>query len=221
MPASIEGYQIVRRFFSIAETVSLICAAGLRWSPCGCGCAVGRIAPGLGGSSGRVCGVCRGRFLLAHFVLCRHRAAWDSSALGSVVASAGRVRPGRWGLPVTAAGLGAVVLGGGGRVRVAGLRVRGGLVGLGRFSAGGAAVCWRYGSGLRRLGAGGRAAVAAAGRSGGAARSGRVGAGRLVGRSFLLVLRGGVADAAGATCRLQRQFSRRQLESGYQNPLLV
>ncbi len=187
---------------------------------------MGRVAPGLGGSSGLFGGVCRG-FVLGFGFSRAGGFPWFAgvAALGALVASAGRVRPGRWGLSVAAAGLSVVILGGGSRGRVlvarrcVGLRWR--LVGLGRLPAGGAAVRRRGGSGVRRLGSGGRPAVAAAGRSGGAARSGRVGAGRLVGRSFLLVLRGGVADAAGATCRLQRQFSRRQLESGYQNPLLV
>ena len=160
-----------------------VCAAGLRWSPCGCGRAVGRVAPGLGGSSGLVCGVCRGRFLLSRFVPRCHRAAWASSALGSLVASAGRFGLGRWRVSLAAAGLGAVVRRGGGRGRVrvvgAGLRVRGGLVELGRLPARRAAV---RGSGLRRFRAGGRAAVCPAVAASGVARSGRVGAGRLGGR---------------------------------------
>ncbi len=120
-----------------------------------------------------MCGVCRGRFLLARFVLCRRRAARASSALGSLVASAGRVRPGRWGLPVAAAGLGAVVRWGCGRGRVlvarrrVGLRWR--LVGLGRFPARRSPLCWRGGSGLGRLGAGGRAAICPAVAASGAA----------------------------------------------------
>ena len=87
----------------------------------------------------------------------------------------------------------------------AGLRVRLGLVGLGRFSAGGAAVRRPLRSRVRGFRAGGGAAIVAAGRSRCVARSGRVGAGGVDGWGFLLVFRGGVAAAAdrrGAPARV-------------------
>ena len=151
-----------------------VCAAGLRWSPCGCGRAVGRVAPGLGGFSGRVCGVCRG-FVLGFGFACAGGFPWFAgvAAVGAVVASAGRVRPGRWRVSLAGAGLGAVVRRGGGRRRVpvglGGLRVRGGLVGLGWLPARRSPLCWRGGSGLGRLGAGGRAAICPAVAASGAA----------------------------------------------------
>ena len=109
---------------------------------------------------------------------------------GALVALAGWVGAGRWRVSLAAAGLGAVVLGGGGRRRLflacrrVSLRWR--LVGLGRLPAGGAAVRRSLRAGLRRLGAGGRAAVATAGSASGAACSGRVGAGGVGGRGFPL-----------------------------------
>ena len=88
-----------------------VCVAALCWSPCGCGRAVGRVAAVLGGFSGRCVGVCGGFVLGGGFSggggfswLCR------GSAVGSVVASAGRVGAGRWGLPVARAGVCARVL---------------------------------------------------------------------------------------------------------------
>ena len=165
-----------------------------------CGAAAGRhaVAGALWDASLRVSaglpgwcvGWCRGRFLLSHFVSRRRRAAWASSALGAVVASAGRVRPGRWRLSLAAAAVGAVVLGGGGRGRLflvcrrVGFRWR--LVGLGRLPAGRAAVLRPLRACVRRLRAGGRAAVASAVAASGAARSGRVGAGRVGGWGFPL-----------------------------------
>ena len=143
--------------------------------------------PAAGGPGGflwfSALGVSRGFALAGGFAVSRG-VSWcaGGSAVGAVVASAGRFGAGRWGVSLARAGLGAVVLGGGGR---RGLRVccgcgwlRGGLVGLGRFPAGGAAVRRRGGSGVRRLRAGGRPAVAAVGRSRFASGS-RLGAGRL------------------------------------------
>ena len=161
-----------------------------RWSPCGCGRAVGRVAPGLGGSSGLVCGVCRGWFLLSRFVPRCRRAARASSALGAVVASAGRFGAGRWGVSVAGAGVLAGILRCRGRgglflaCRRVGFRWR--LVGLGRLPAGRAAVRRPLRACVRRLRAGGRAAVASAVAASGAARSGRVGAGRVGGWGFPL-----------------------------------
>ena len=175
-----------------------VCVAALCWSPCGCGRAVGRVAPGLGGSSGLVCGVYCGRFLLSRFVPRCRRAARASSALGALVALAGRVGAVGWRVSLAAAGLGAVVFGGGGRggfrVAGAGLGLRVGLVGLGRLPAGGSAVSRCGGSGVRRLRAGGCAAVSPAGRSRRVARRVGLGAGRL-GRWGFRLWRGGAAAA--------------------------
>ena len=188
---------------AILPALGLACPSvpALCWSPCGCGRAVGRVAPVLGGSSGLVCGVCCGWFLLSRFVPRCRRAAWASSALGSLVASAGWFGAGRWGLPLARAGIWAGVLRcrGRGRVLVARrrCRVRVGLVGLGGFPAGRSALCRRGGSGVRGFRAGGRPAVCPAVASSGAARSGGLGAGVVGGRGFLSVLRGGVAAAAG------------------------
>ena len=197
-----------------------VCVAALCWSPCGCGRAVGRVAPVLGGFSGRCVGVCGGFVLGGGFSggggfswLCR------GSAVGSVVASAGRVGAGRWGLPVARAGVWARVLRcrgrGGLRVCCGGVGLRVGLVGLGRFPAGRSPLCWR---GVGCLRAGDRPAVAPVGRSRCVARRVGLGAGGL-GRWGFRLWRGGAAAAlplrvtsvAGCRwrggCWLQRQFS--------------
>ena len=88
------------------------------------------------------------------------------SAVGSVVASVGRVGAVGGRLPVAGSRFGAFVLWGrgGGRVRFGGVGggVRFGVVGLGRLSAGGASVCGSLRPGLGRVRSGGRAACVAA-----------------------------------------------------------
>ena len=165
-----------------------------------------RVSAGLPGW--RV-GVCRG-FVLGFGFACAGGVPWFAgvAALGAVVASARRVRPGRWRVSVAAAGVLAGILRcrGRGGLFLACRRVglRGGVVWLGRLSAGRSAVRRPLRACVRRLRAGGRAAVCPAVAASGAARSGRVGAGRLGGWGLLSVFRDGVAAAAGRRGALAR-----------------
>ena len=221
---------------AILPALGLACPSvpALCWSPCGCGRAVGRVAPGLGGSSGLVCGVCCGWFLLSRFVPRCRRAAWVSSALGSLVASARRVCPGRWRVSLAAAGVVPLVLWGRGRGRVLvarrRCRVRGGLGRLGRVSAGRAAV--RRGR-VGRLGSGGPAGAGGRRRSRRPARRRCVGAGRVGGWGFsrrpggrrggsrCLIVRCPSPALASLVCRRARAFGRPPERAGRRGLLVL
>ena len=140
-------------------------------------------------------------FVFSRFVSRCRRVAWLAgfTAVRALVALARRFGAGCRRVSLARPVVAPVVFQcrGRGRVRVvgAGLRVRGGMVGLGRLPVGRSAVRRPLRHGVRGFGAGGRAACAPACRSRCASRSAWLGAG-LGGWGFLW--RGGAAAAAGA-----------------------
>ena len=127
------------------------------------------------GFPGAVLGVCRGS--VSGFVSVSGGFPWFAGCASgrALVASAGRVCPGRWRLSLASPGVLAGILRRGGRGRLQVVRrcvgVRSGVVGLGGFPAGRSPLCRCNGSGLGCLRAGGLLALVAAGVAGGAARS--------------------------------------------------